>query len=551
MARPPQSSLFIRGRSQLNFVVFSIGLENGGLMRGQLGLRAAGIALALVTTVAPLSGEEPVGTLEAIEGHVVSMIERVEPSIVSIIRGRSSVDRLAAGRINPFGIAPQGIRLDQTPDLTGLDFVPDEFGAGVVIADSKGGRFILTNQHVVEGGPVADGSSDTTPYRLYVRLHDGRGFFTQVHAADPRSDLAVLRIDYEAIGDSPPESPEDFPPALPMAKEESYRKGEFVFVFGNPYGLARDGSASVGWGMIGNVLRRPAPVDPLLNPNAQADETIHHYGTLLQLDCRVDLGFSGGATVNRRGELVGLTTALSAIEGYESTAGFAIPIEAGTRRIIERLVQGQEPEYGFLGIEPRDINRLQLRAIAPSLAARGGAVRAQAVKSGSPAARAGLLSGDIILSLDGRSVESTLELMRQVGFAGPGAEMALEVVRVGGGRRELNRQTLRATLDKWPVVNDTDLVTTVPSYEPWRGLHVDYATARQRFVSPRLEPYPEGVVVLAAEDAIGGDEPVKAGDFITHVNGESIESPQGFYRAVREAASVTLQLADGRQITVR
>lgn len=519
-------------------------------MRRQFVLRAALVLFVLSSFGAPLVGQETAGELAAIEDHVVSLIERVEPSVVSIIRGRMSVDRLTAGRINPFGLEPQGIRLDQSPDLADPDFVPDEFGAGVVIADSAGTRFILTNQHVVEGGPVADRPTDATPHRLYVRFHDGRGYFASVHAADPRSDLAVLRIDYEAIGESASDDPESFPPALPIAKAASYRKGQFVFVFGNPYGLARDGSASVGWGMIGNVLRRPASLDPLIDPSARIDETIHHYGTLLQLDCRIDLGFSGGATVNREGELIGLTTALSAIEGYESTAGFAIPIDAGTRRIIDRLVQGQEPEYGFLGIEPRDINRLQLRAIAPSLATRGGAVRAQAVKNGSPAARAGLLSGDIILSLDGQPVTSTLELMRRVGFAGPGAEMTLEVVRIGGGRRESNRQTLQATLDKWPVVNDMQLVATIPRYQPWHGLTVDFATARQRFVSPRLEPYPQGVVVLAAEETVGGDDPIKAGDFITSVNGEPVESPEGFYQAVRDAAAVTLQLADGRQITV-
>ncbi|HEX6985044.1 MAG TPA: trypsin-like peptidase domain-containing protein [Planctomycetaceae bacterium] len=519
----------------------------------------APLRIALVATVASsaalpaAAGDASV--LAAAEERMVSLIEQVEPSVVSVVRGRAGSDRVAADRINPFGVAPgfPGGRFNdfpQFPQPGDPDFVPEQFGAGVVVADEAGNRFILTNHHVVHGGPAADAAPPQGDGpQVYVRFHDRRGYYAKIHASDPRSDLAVLRIDYDALGVTAPDGPDDFPRPLPLSDAEQYRKGQFVFVFGNPYGVARDGSASVGWGIIGNVLRRPAPAGPPWDMEAKKDETIHHYGTLLQLDCRTDLGFSGGATIDRDGKLIGITTALAAIEGYESTAGFAIPIDAGVRRLIDELLKGHEAEYGFLGVQPEDVTGPQLRLLASDAAATGG-VRAQSVKSGSPADRAGLRAGDVVLAIDGRPVRTTHDLMRQIGLAGPGAEVDLDVVQIGTGRRGGGRKTVRVRLDKWPVVNDQDLVATVPRYEPWHGLRVDHATARQRFVSPQLEPYPQGVVVLSAAEPIGGADPIEPGDFIRAVNDEPVDTPAEFYDAVRGAAAVTLHLADGRRVTV-
>lgn len=507
--------------------------------------------LIVTTAATAVRAEDSAAVLAAIEEQTIDLIESVEPSVVSIVRGRIASDRLAAERINAFGAAGR-VRpgrfggLQQFPQPSDPDFVPEQFGAGIVIADESGTRFILTNHHVVEGGPRADQGAPGGSARIYVRFHDRRGYYASIHASDPRSDLAVLRIDTEAMGIDPPSSPDDFPRPITLSEHTTYRKGQFVLVFGNPYAVGRDGSASVGWGIIGNVLRRPAPVGPAWDLEAKKDETIHHYGTLLQLDCRSDLGFSGGATVDRRGRLIGVTTALAALDGYESTAGFAIPIDDGVRRIIGELLLGHEVQYGFLGVQPGDVSPAQLRNLMPGLNALGGVVQADSVKSGSPADRAGLRSGDLILAINERPVRMTHDLMRDVGLAGPGTELELEIVRLRDGQR----RTITVRLDKWPVANDEELVATVPRYEPWRGLRVDYATARQRYISPQFEPYPHGVVVLEANEALGEDDPLAPGDFIEAVNGQPVTSPEEFYGRVRSASPVTLRLADGRQLVV-
>lgn len=518
---------------------------------GRLLLAAACMATVSARAVA----QDPAAVVAAMEDRLVTLIEQVEPSVVSIVRGRSVPDRLAAGRLNPFGIAPGRLGAAwndvlQFPHPADPNFVPDQFGAGVVVADADGKPFILTNQHVIQGGPAAgDAAGDDAGVRLYVRFRDGRGYYAAIHAADPRSDLAILRIDYETLGIPPAGGPSDYPPSLPVSDKNEYRKGQFALVFGNPYGVGRDGSPSVGWGMIGNVLRRPAPAGAPLEQESRREETIHHYGTLLQIDSRADLGFSGGATVDRDGKLIGVTTALAAIEGYESTAGFAIPLDAGLRRILEDLLKGHEAEYGFLGVQPADITAAQLRLVAPSVVQTRGAVRAESVKKGSPAERAGLQVGDIVLSIDRRPVHTTAELMRQIGLAGPDADVELDVLRSSSDRRTVQRRTLVITLDKWPVVNDRDLIATVPRYEPWRGLQIDHATARERFVAPQLEPYPRGVVVLAADQPVG-DDPVKPGDHITAVGSREVNSPAEFYAAVENAGPITLRLADGRRIQI-
>jgi S1-C subfamily serine protease len=140
--------------------------------------------------------------------------------------------------------------------------------------------------------------------------------------------------------------------------------------------------------------------------------------------------------------------------------------------------------------------------------------------------------------------------MRQIGLAGPGADVSFDVARPSGGRRG-ERKSVRVRLDKWPVANDKEIVATVPRHEPWRGLRVDFATARQRYLSPALEPYPHGVVVLEAGEPVGGADPIKPGDFVTAVDGAPVNTPDEFYEAVRDRPAATLTLSDGRRVAVQ
>ncbi len=203
---------------------------------------------------------------------------------------------------------------------TDADFMPNEFGAGVVVGDGQ----ILTNYHVL-------GDPQSSSYFVWTQH---RPFRAKIVAADPWYDLAVLSIEDSRVR------------PIQFGDASTVRKGQLVLALGNPQAIARDGEVSASWGIVSNVLRRAPPV-PQRSDDPLGKETIHHYGTLIQTDAKLNFGFSGGALINMQGEMVGLTTSFAAGVGFESSAGFAIPVNDRFRRVVESLREGRKPEYGL------------------------------------------------------------------------------------------------------------------------------------------------------------------------------------------------------------
>ena len=312
----------------------------------------------------------------AIEGVLTGAIANAEKSVVAIARvrrnDRDDISPLEL-RADPFG----KFQIPQEHRPGDPEFIPNEYATGVVV-DRHG--LILTNFHVL--GEDSD---------LYVTTVDRRVYPAKIWAADARSDLAVLSIDAK-----------DLVP-IQFGDADHLKKGQFVVVLGNPYAIARDGQASASWGIIANLERKAPP---------QVDETsrstLHQYGTLIQTDARLNLGTSGGAMLNLKGEMIGLTTALAAISGYEQAAGYAVPIDETFRRVVETLKQGREVEYGFLGVAPKSLRESDLAA------GRRGVVVHDVVE-GTPAKRFGLEAGDIITQVDERPIFDADGLVLQVG----------------------------------------------------------------------------------------------------------------------------------------
>jgi len=374
----------------------TIGARRGGRVpKAQV---AAGLLVGLLIcsalraqAPAPIGPETLSGpaVVAAMEQALVETIARAERSVVAIAR----VHRQVPGetftlelRPDPFGrpavpAAP--------PQPTDPDFIPMEYATGVIV-DSRG--LVLTACHVL--GEQSD---------YYITTHDRRVYRAQVKGADPRSDLAVLAFD-AASGLQP----------IRFGDATQLRKGQIVVALGNPYAIARDGQASASWGIVANLSRK-AP--PLAQAGAtSARPTLHHFGTLIQTDAKLNLGTSGGPLLNLRGEMVGLSVALAAVSGYQSAAGYAIPVDQTFRRVVDTLKQGREVEYGFLGVQPVDL------PLSERLAGLQG-LRVERVVPGTPAARSGLRTDDIIVAVDGRPVADSDALMLQVGRlpAGGGA----------------------------------------------------------------------------------------------------------------------------------
>jgi serine protease Do len=477
-----------------------------------MSVRQALQAALLAVVFGPLaagsaSAQEPSGpaAVAAIQDAVVDAIARSERSVVAIARVRKDAPGASFGlefRPDPFGRAPMPTI---EPKPTDPEFIPNEFATGVVV-DPRG--LILTAYHVL--GEDSD---------YYVTTHERKVYKATVKGADPRSDLAVLEIDAK-----------DLEPVR-FGDADSLRKGQFVIALGNPYAIARDGQVSASWGIVANLARKAPP--SIDESEFSRKSTLHQFGTLIQTDAKLNLGTSGGALLDLKGQMVGLTTALAATAGYEQSAGYAYPVDATFRRVVETLKQGREVEYGYLGIQPGNLPSQDV------LAGLGG-TRVYAVLPGTPANKYGLQVGDMITSVDGRPVYDADSLVLFVG------RLPVEsVVRLGVLRN--NRPVdVDVTLSKYPVRGRKIVTTPAPD---WRGLRVDYLTAvldpagRVMFDSPAMD---SAVAVVEVEE---GSPAWQAGfrpkDLISRVEKKPVTTPREFFAAViGKTGPVRLTVAD-------
>ncbi|MFO0918217.1 MAG: trypsin-like peptidase domain-containing protein [Planctomycetaceae bacterium] len=465
------------------------------------------------------------------------VVSQVEPSVVSIQRVRPAEHRAVLSAEPAFPSPLEG---------EGREVLPHDFGAGILVQGMQADELlVLTAYHVVRGGPEFRESQarvarpDLSELRL--TFFNRRSCAGAIFAADPRSDLAVLAFNKQELGGSL----DDLKP-LSWKDSRPVKKGEIVVCLGNPYALARDGSASVSWGIVSNIARRPV----LFSRDAIREQLLWQLGTVLQLDTRLQLGGSGGPVVNLDGQLVGIGTALAALEGYEKSAGFAIPVAPPMRRVLETLVAGQEVEYGLLGVAPRDVSAEVMRQNPQLFRRQPTAVEVAQISEQSPAAQQ-IRQGDILLSIDGQTLYASEDLMRAVVEKGPEEDVVVQLFR------PLQKQplrgemlTVRSKLAKWPVREDDGIIASRPKYPPWRGLQVDYTSSREKFF--KEQPFLPGVMVVdvvpnsPAERALLQPGDVIT-DVITSVGQSPVRSPAEFHRAVQALrGNAVLQLHVGR-----
>jgi S1-C subfamily serine protease len=461
-------------------------------------VRALPLALLVLIFARPAVAQDRQHLADALafQDAVAAAIRKAEPSIACVLVSRSDDPR-----------AQQ--RLDDP------DQVPESYGSGVVI-DDRG--LILTNLHVIQ---------DATA--VFVRLPGGRGGRADIYAGDPRSDLAVLRLaDRRGLPVK----------AITFGDGGKLRKGDFIVSLANPFAAGfRDGSPTASAGIVANLRRRA----PGKGANEETSKkTLHEFGTLLQTDVRLNLGCSGGALVNLRGELVGLTSSLAALSGTETPGGFAIPIDAGMRRIITVLARGEEVEYGFLGVNFGSLER--------ALPSPDGVPIYQVI-AGSPAALAGLRGGETIRSVNGTPVHERDDVFVALGTVLAGTEARLEVARAPRAPSEF----LSVKLAKFFVAGKV-IATNRP--DPVAGLRVDYASVlflRNQQVYAR--GIPEGVMIREVVAGSPADTArLQESKVIARVNGRRVTTPDEFYREMRNAAGsaeLTLVSPDLREERVK
>ncbi len=415
---------------------------------------------------APQSREVSVGSglLAQFEKELTELVERVSPSVVAIY----STQEVSRG----FG--------EDFPFLFPFQ-VPQErrsLGSGVIIALKNGKFYILTNNHVVQGAKS-----------IRVRFDPHTEKDGKLVGGDPKTDVAVVEVDAKGI-----ENPEGR--VAKLGDSDKLKVGQLVIAIGNPYGLER----TVTFGVI-SALRRSIGIT--------------QYESFIQTDAPINPGNSGGPLINIKGEVIGINTAIVA-EGQG--LGFAIPINLA-KWVADQLMAKGRVVRGWLGVVIQEITP----EIAETIGVKEGILVSQ-VAPGSPAEKAGLKVGDIIVAIDGEKVREVRELQFRIMKTPPGTEVTLTILR--GGKE----QTIKAKVGEMPEevslgqpkeqVGELGLSLRDPSPEEVRRFGV-----RGVFV--------DGV----APGSLAQRSGLRRGDIILAVNNEPVESLSQFNEKIEKAKS--------------
>ena len=262
---------------------------------------------------------------------------------------------------------------------------PSGLGSGVIVSPDG---LVLTNNHVID---AADG--------IEIALNDGRKYPAQLIGRDPETDLAVLRL----------EGATDLP-FITFSSPESLQVGDVVLAIGNPFGVGQ----TVTMGIVSALGRTRLGIS-----------TFEDY---IQTDAAINPGNSGGALVDSSGNLVGINTAIYSRTGGSLGIGFAIPVSLA-RKVLEQIVSSGEVTRGWVGVEIQEIT--QDLALSFGLQSTDGAL-ISGVLRGSPAEKAGIRPGDILVELDGRAVVGAREMLEMVAELAPGQKTLFKLRRSGG-----------------------------------------------------------------------------------------------------------------------
>jgi len=388
-------------------------------------------------------------------------------------------------------------------------------GTGFVL---RGDGLILTSQHVVDS---ARG--------LHVVLADGRRLRARLLAADPRADLAVLKVEAGNLA------------AMELGDVRRVRRGQVVLALGHPSGLITQRQPAVVQGLVSAIAR------PLPESLGAAED--RYYGDMIQVSAPLSAGHSGGPLIDLRGRVIGVISAVTTRSHESVGVGFAVPLSARTRSVLDGLMQGQPMEYGYLGVRVAD--RPLKDEICPDGRAAAGdstsPVRQRPdspVQSGvvllyilpdGPAHGAGLQPGDVVFSLDGRPVESADSFIQELGARGPGS--AVDIAYLRDGRRQMQRVRLARRLPS-------------PRQERMSSWRLHGATLGALDAAVRAESnLPEGAAVVLVVDAGSPADAagLSPGDIVVRIDGRP-PSPD----AVRSASGESLLgLASGNSILIK
>jgi serine protease Do len=433
----------------------------------------------------------------------VKIAKAVRPAVVNIYATKSG--RTEGSHTTPFD-DPFFRRFFGDEFLERFNQQPKErkergLGSGVIVASNG---LIITNNHVV-------GKAD----EIRVTLSDKQEFKAKLIGTDPKTDIAVIRIDATGL------------PAVAWADSDKLEVGEFVLAVGNPFGLTQ----TVTLGIV-SALGRAAG--------------IAEYEDFIQTDAAINPGNSGGALVNVRGELVGINTAIFSQSGGNMGIGFAVPSNMA-QSIMGQLVQTGKVVRGWLGVS--------IQELTPELASQFGVgdtkgVLVSDVVDSSPAKKAGFERADVIVAYDGKSMDSPTHLRNAVAQTPVGKKVAVKIIRDKKSKTielSIGEQPKSMTQSGEEDMSESATPTGVLSNLEVRELNEELASRYGLKSSER------GVIVVRVKPGSMAEEMgVRGGDIVVEVNRQAVTSVKAYERIAgklpKDQAVLLLLKRQGRTI---
>jgi Do/DeqQ family serine protease len=365
---------------------------------------------------------------------------------------------------NQFG---GGNRQFNTPPQHGL-------GSGVIV--TKDG-YVLTNNHVVDG---AD--------EVKVTLQDGHEYTAKVVGRDPKSDIAVIKIDAKNL------------PTVPMAASDKVQVGDIVLAIGNPFGVGQTVTSGI------------------VSATGRGNLGIEDYEDFIQTDAAINPGNSGGALVDVEGRLIGINTAIFSRSGGNMGIGFAIPSDLASS-VMDSLIKYGHVTRGYLGVMIQDVTPVLAKEF--KLNEPKGALVGEVEPKG-PAAKAGFKDGDVVIDFNGKPVNDSRHLKLMVGETKPGSTVPVKILRDGSSKTlEVTVQELpggdKLAQNSGPATSDNGTLNGVTVAD------LDQQ-ARQEFKVP--DTVKGAIITEVQEDSPAAEAGLKPGDVIQEINRQPVKTAE-------------------------
>ena len=429
-----------------------------------------------------------VQSLRTLSQGFEAVAKAVTPSVVTITSEK--LVKPANGPAQMFGNDPFFQHFFGMPNQHQQSFKERAMGSGVIV-NSDG--YILTNNHVVQG---AD--------ELTVILSDGKHLKGEVVGTDPKSDLAVVRVDDKGL------------PAMPFGDSDQARVGEWVLAVGSPFSENLQHTVTSG----------------IISATGRSGMNLNDYEDFIQTDAAINPGNSGGALVDLDGELIGINTAIASRNGGSNGIGFAIPSNLAMDVMNDLITKGKVTR-GWLGVS--------IQNVTPDLAAAMGlpntdGVLVNSILDNGPAKDSDLQEGDVIVGLDGKEVKDSSELRFAVARANPGDRANLKVLRNG------KEKSVTVKLGEYPE-NDQALTQNQGSSDE-NKLGITVAPITPDMVQKyNLDSDTRGLVITeVGSGSPAEDAGIQPGDVVVKVNRQKVSTLKDFQDALSGAAKDTPDL---------